>query len=205
MHQALGSIYWYEAENTPQENETHEQYHTRILNNHLNNVKPLMDHINSIMMYLAEKVAELKGGKYIAKKKNSYSAAVVYYMNQKEALRYFLTDPRVPCDTNIVERTIRPLTIQRKNSHFAQSIEGVQSLCDIFTVFETAKVNGIDDPCEWLRRFGVALFKHCYEKGWTRALYDGKDPSKKIMQWDFTELAQDFDFSVWLPWHYKKR
>ena len=129
VHQALGSIYRYEADNTPQENETQEQYHTRILNNRLNNVKPLMDHINTIMMHLAEEVTELRGGKYIAKKKNSYSAAVVYYMNQKEALRYFLTDPRVPCDTNIVERTIRPLTILRKNSNFAQSIEGVQSLC----------------------------------------------------------------------------
>lgn len=60
-------------------------------------------------------------------------------------------------------------------------------MCDIFTVFETAKVNGIEDPCEWLRRFRVALFKHCYEEGWTRVLYDGKNLGKKIMQWDYAE------------------
>ena len=85
---------------------------------------------------------------------------------------YFMSDPRVFCDTNVVERSIRPPTILRKNSSFVQSIKGMQSLCDIFSAFETAKVNEIEDPCEWLRRFGVTFFKLCYKKDRMRTLYD---------------------------------
>ena len=50
----------------------------------------------------------------------------------------------------------------------------------------------------------MALFKHCYEAGWTEAISEGKNPSKKIMQWDFTRLAEGFDFNAWLPWNYQE-
>ena len=89
------------------ENESLWQYYARVKKVRRSKIKPLMDGIDTVM---------------------KWAAACVYYMNQRDALRYSLADPRVPCDTNIVERAIRPLTIIRKNSYFAQSVDGMKSL-----------------------------------------------------------------------------
>ena len=167
-------------------------------------VKPLMDGIDKVMTALAGEYTIIKGTRYQKSKESPYAGVAVYYMNQRDALRYFLTDVRVPCDTNYVERAIRPLTLIRKNAEFSQSIEGMESLCAIYSVFETAKVNGIEDPVKWLQDYGRALFKHCYERNWERELLDGKNPQKKIMSWDFEGPVESFDFSKWLPWNYDR-
>lgn len=196
----------YQHENTVRErrsDETLQEYYDRVRQIRRSKIKPIMDSIDKVMKGLASEATELKGGRYVKKGSAYWAAACVYYMNQRDALRYFLADPRVPCDTNIVERAIRPLTIIRKNSYFSQSVEGMKSLCDCFTLFETARLNGIDAE-QWLRDYGRALFKYCYEKGWEEELAKGKNPEKKIMQWDFCRLQEGFDFDVWLPWNYKK-
>lgn len=62
-------------DNKPREKENRDEYLNRIRVNRQKNVKPLMDHIDTVILHLSEEVAEEKAGKYITKQKNTYSAA----------------------------------------------------------------------------------------------------------------------------------
>ena len=199
----LSTVYHLEElQRDPQESD--EQYLERVRLNRRERVKPIMDDIDRIMLSMVSEYTEIKNSKYEKKSGSAWCAPVVYYMNRRDSLRYFLVDERVPCDTNVVERAIRPLTLIRKNSYFTQSIEGLESLCDTFTLFETARVNGIKNPIEWLKAYGQALHDYIFNAAWTQAYQEGKDPSKKIMQWKMEKYREGFDWEPWLPWNWKE-
>ena len=71
-----------------------------------------------------------------------------------EALRYiarfwnglvlFLKDGRIELDNNAVERTIRPIALNRKNALFAGHDAGAQNWGIIASLIETAKLNKIE-------------------------------------------------------------
>jgi transposase len=52
-------------------------------------------------------------------------------------------------DTNVVERAIRPVTLNRKNALFAGSDGGAGHWAIAMTLMATAKVNGVE-PMAWL-------------------------------------------------------
>ena len=56
----------------------------------------------------------------------------------------FLGDGRIELDTNIVERSIRPIVLNRKNALFAGHDEGAQNWACIASLIETCKLNGVD-------------------------------------------------------------
>jgi transposase len=58
-------------------------------------------------------------------------------------------DGRVEIDSNIVERSIRPHTIARKNSLFAGIEGGRETWATIATLLQKAKMNNVD-PLAWL-------------------------------------------------------
>ena len=64
-------------------------------------------------------------------------------------LRRFLTDGRVEIDNNTVERTIRPIALNRKNALFAGHDAGAENWAVIASLIETCKMNGVD-PHAWL-------------------------------------------------------
>jgi transposase len=61
-----------------------------------------------------------------------------------EGLTRFLDDGRIELDTNIVERSIRPIVLNRKNALFAGHDEGAQNWACIPSLIETCKLNDID-------------------------------------------------------------
>lgn len=67
----------------------------------------------------------------------------------REALERFLTDGRIEIDSNIIESTISPQTITRKNSLFAGSEGGGRTWATLATLLQTAKMNNVD-PLDWL-------------------------------------------------------
>ena len=167
-------------------------------------IAPLMRHIDTIMLSMVEEYTEQSKGRYSKKNGSPYCKPVVYYMNLRDQLRYFLNDARVPCDTNLIERSIRPLTLIRKNNNFMQSIEGLKATCDTFTLFETARINGISNPVRWLLDYGQALHDYCFDRAWTEAYRGGKSGDKKIMRWDMKKLADGFNYDPWLPWNWHR-
>ena len=58
--------------------------------------------------------------------KSSLAEAIRYALRHMDGLSLFLDDGRVELDTNVVERSIRPIALGRKNSLFAGSDGGAR-------------------------------------------------------------------------------
>ena len=75
--------------------------------------------------------------------------AIRYALTRWAGLSRFLDDGRVDLDSNAVERSIRPLALNRKNALFAGSDEGGDNWAVIATLIENCKLSGIN-PHTWL-------------------------------------------------------
>ncbi|AXU20932.1 transposase (plasmid) [Novosphingobium sp. THN1] len=75
--------------------------------------------------------------------------AIRYALTRWEGLSRFLDNGRVDLDSNTVERSIRPLALNRKNALFAGSDEGGDNWAVIATLIENCKISGIN-PHTWL-------------------------------------------------------
>ncbi len=60
-----------------------------------------------------------------------------------------MADGRSEIDSNTVERSIRPIALNRKNALFAGSDVGGANWAIIASLIETAKLNGVN-PQAWL-------------------------------------------------------
>ena len=75
--------------------------------------------------------------------------ALSYIAKYWAGLELFLTDGRIELDNNAVERTIRPIALNRKNALFAGHDAGAENWAVIASLIETCKLNGVD-PYAWL-------------------------------------------------------
>lgn len=75
--------------------------------------------------------------------------AIHYAIRHWPGLVVFLDDGRVEMDTNVVERAIRPIALNRKNALFAGSDGGARHWAIAMTLIQTAKLNNVD-PMAWL-------------------------------------------------------
>jgi hypothetical protein len=76
--------------------------------------------------------------------KTKLAEAIRYALSRWPGLTLFLDDGRIELDNNIVERSIRPLALSRKNSLFAGSDGGAEHWAILASLIETAKLNEID-------------------------------------------------------------
>ena len=67
-----------------------------------------------------------------------------YGLNHWNGLVRFLDDGRIELDTNIVERSIRPIVLNRKNALFAGHDQGAENWAAIASLVETCKLYGVD-------------------------------------------------------------
>jgi transposase len=74
----------------------------------------------------------------------SLAEAIRYGLNHWDGLTCFLDDGRIELDTNIVERSIRPIVLNRKNALFAGHDQGAENWACIASLIETCKLNGVD-------------------------------------------------------------
>jgi len=70
--------------------------------------------------------------------------ALKYIAKYWDGLILFLTDGRIEMDSNAVERTIRPIALQRKNALFAGHDAGAQNWAMLASLIETCKLNGVE-------------------------------------------------------------
>ena len=61
--------------------------------------------------------------------------AIQYFLNEHDKMKMYLEHPEADIDNNYVERTIRPLTIGRKNYLFAGSEQGAKRMAIIYSLF----------------------------------------------------------------------
>jgi transposase len=77
-------------------------------------------------------------------KKSKLAEAIRYALARWEGLCRFLDDGRIEIDSNTVERSIRPLALNRKNALFAGSDGGGDNWAVIATLIENCKLTGVE-------------------------------------------------------------
>ncbi len=77
-------------------------------------------------------------------------AALRYLRNNRQELKCFLAEGRVPLDNNACENAIRPVALGRKNFLFAGSARGGRCAATLYTLVESCKLAGVD-RLEYLR------------------------------------------------------
>jgi hypothetical protein len=88
--------------------------------------------------------------------KSRLGEKLAYIHRHWNGLQIFLTDGRVEMDTNPVENTIRPITLNRKNALFAGHDEGGHTWARMASLIETCKLNAVD-PYAYLRATLTAI------------------------------------------------
>ena len=81
--------------------------------------------------------------------KGKLAEAIRYALNHWDGLCRFLDDGRVEIGSNTVERSIRPIALNRKTAQFAGSDQGGDHWAVIASLIETCKLNRVD-PQTWL-------------------------------------------------------
>ncbi|MBX5167015.1 IS66 family transposase [Rhizobium sp. NZLR4b] len=76
--------------------------------------------------------------------KSPLGEALAYIAKYWDGLNLFLTDGRIEIDNNSVERTIRPIALNRKNALFAGHDAGAENWATIASLIETCKLNAVD-------------------------------------------------------------
>ena len=76
--------------------------------------------------------------------KSKTAEAIRYALHHWEGLTRFLDDGRIELDTNVVERSIRPIVLNRKNALFAGHDQGAENWACIASLIETCKLHGVD-------------------------------------------------------------
>ena len=110
--------------------------------------------------------------------KTPIGQALAYIAKYWDGLCLFLEDGRIELDNNTVERTIRPIALNRKNALFAGHEAGAKNWAMIASLIETCKLNGINP--------------HSYLTAALNILVNDQKNADldALMPWNFTEIPQ---------------
>ena len=86
----------------------------------------------------------LKAKLGLISQKTKLADAIRYALTRWEGLNRFIDDGRVEIDSNVVERSIRPIALNRKNALFAGSDGGGEHWAVIASLVETCKLCGVE-------------------------------------------------------------
>ena len=101
--------------------------------------RPILDELDT---WLQSQLTKISGKSELAK-------AIRYALTRFKKLRPYLDHGVLEADNNCAERAMKPIAIGRKNFLFVGSEGGGKSAAIVYTLIETAKLNGVD-PQAWL-------------------------------------------------------
>jgi transposase len=128
--------------------------------------KPLVEALGH---WLKEQLGRVSGRSAIAE-------AMRYALSHWAGLVRFVDDGRIEIDSNTVERSIRPIALNRKNALFAGSDEGGANWAIIASLIETCKLNSVN-PHAWLTDTLTKLVNR-----WPASRID------ELMPWNYTKI-----------------
>jgi transposase len=104
-----------------------------------------------------------------------------YIAKYMDGLKLLLDDGSVEMDSNIVERAIRPIALNRKNALFAGHDEGGRTWARIASLIETCKLNGVEP-----------YVSDAYLKATLEAIAAGHPAARinELMPWNFGKIQQ---------------
>lgn len=108
---------------------------------------------------MAELEAWLRQQRAKLSPKSETARAIDYSLKRWPAFTRFLGDGRLCMSNNAAEREIRAIAVGRHNWTFAGSDEGGRRAAAIYTLINTAKLNGVD-PQAWLSHVLACIADH---------------------------------------------
>ncbi len=93
--------------------------------------------VEALEPWLREKLA-------LISQKSKLAEAIRSALTHWQGLSLFLDDGRIEIDSNTVERSIRPIALNRKNALFAGSDGGAEHWAVIASLVETCKLNAVE-------------------------------------------------------------
>lgn len=96
--------------------------------------KPLTE---ALKPWFEQRLAELP-------RKSTLGEAIGYALNHWQGLIRFLDDGRIEIDSNTVERSMRPVALNRKNALFAGHDLGGENWAVLASLIETCKLHGVN-------------------------------------------------------------
>lgn len=81
--------------------------------------------------------------------KSAIGVAINYCLQRWQKLSLYTTDGKLEIDNNLVENTIRPVAVGRKNYLFAGSHRAAQNAAMLYSFLGTCKINNVD-PYQWM-------------------------------------------------------
>jgi len=81
--------------------------------------------------------------------KSPLGKAIQYTLSRWEKLNVYTQEGFLPIDNNLVENSIRPIAIGRRNWLFAGSHEAAKISAMLYRLFATCKLHNIE-PIQWL-------------------------------------------------------
>ena len=91
--------------------------------------------------------------------KSAIGKAITYTLKLWQRLVRYAEDGRWEIDNNLIENSIRPLTLGRKNHLFAGSHEGARNAAMIYSFLGTCKINNVE-PLAWLKDVLTKISDH---------------------------------------------
>ena len=82
--------------------------------------------------------------------RSALGKAIAYTSGLWPGLVRFLGDPKIPLDTNGVERALRGVAVGRKNHYGSRSERGTRVAALFYSLIESAKLSGVE-PRAYLR------------------------------------------------------
>ena len=110
---------------------------------------PLLDELHAWLSAMVGRVSA----------KSEIAAAIGYSLTRWKALTRYVDDGRIEIDNNAAERALRGVSLGRKNYLFMGSDAGGERAAAIYSLVETAKLNGID-PEAYLRDVLTRIADH---------------------------------------------
>jgi hypothetical protein len=93
---------------------------------------------------LAELEPWLRDKLGLISQKTKLAEAIRYALSRWQGLTRFLDVGRIEIDSNVVERSMRPIALNRKNALFAGSDGGAEHWAVVASLIETCKLNGVE-------------------------------------------------------------
>jgi hypothetical protein len=111
--------------------------------------RPMLDELRGFLEHALDQIS----------KKSSLAGAIRYSLTRWNALHRYTEDGRLEISNNAAERAIKPLALGRKNWMFAGSDAGGKRAATIYTILQTATLNGLD-PEAYLREVLASIADH---------------------------------------------
>jgi len=155
----------YQAENDLRESKLDPD---QFQNQRMEKVLPLMEGFKEWILVMIPRIAP----------SSSVVKAMKYVLNQWALLTHVVDHPDLRIDNNTAENAIRPFALGRKNWLFSGNEVGAESSCRIYSLIETAKLNGVN-PFAYLCHLITAI-----------PLIKSQDDWVKLLPWNISELIK---------------